>query len=122
MRYYLDYLMDLSQDGLFVIMNKTTFASYADDNMLHFKSACWLTLNNDSVKLLKWFSDNQMKANKDKCYLLISNKDRVTMEIRETEIKLTGIKIDYKLDFNQHLNYIIDKASRKVQALSRVAP
>ena len=62
-----------------------------------------------------------MKANKDKCYLLISNKDRVTIEIRETEIKLIGIKINNKLDFNEHLHYIIDKASRKVQALSRVA-
>ena len=27
---------------------------------------------NDSTKLFKWFADNQMKANQDKCHLLIS--------------------------------------------------
>ena len=47
-----------------------------------------------------------MKANKGKCHLLPSNKERVTMKIRETEIKssncekLLGIKIDDKLAFN----------------------
>ena len=86
------------------------------------------TLENDSVRLFKWFSNNQMKANKDKCHLLLSNKERVTMKIGETEIKssncekLLGIKIDNNLTFNEHLNHIIGKASRKTNALSRVAP
>ena len=68
-----------------------------------------------------------MKANKDKCHLLLSNKERVTMKIGETEIKssncekLLGIKID-NFTFNKHLNHIIDKASHKINALSRVAP
>ena len=50
------------------------------------------------------------------------------MKIGETEIKssncekLLGIKINDKLTFNEHLNYIIDKASRKTKALSKVAP
>ena len=58
------------------------------------------TLENDSAKLFKWFSNNKMKANKDKYHLLLSNKERVTMKIGETEIKssncekLLGIKID----------------------------
>ena len=54
-----------------------------------------------------------MKASKYKCHLL-SIKERVTMEIGETEIKssscskLLGIKINDKLTFNEHLNYNID--------------
>ena len=85
------------------------------------------TLENDSVRLLKCFSDNQMKAIKDKCHLL-SNKERVTMKIGETEIKssncekLFGIKIDNNITFNEHLNHIIDKASHKINPLSGVAP
>ena len=50
-----------------------------------------------------------MKANEDKCHLLLSNKERVAMKIGETEIKssngenLVGIKIDNNLTFNEHL-------------------
>ena len=50
------------------------------------------------------------------------------MKIGETNIKNSncekplGIKIDDKLTFNEHLNDIIDKASRNINALSRVAP
>ena len=34
------------------------------------------SLENDSVKLFKWFVNNQMKANKNKCHLLISGFPR----------------------------------------------
>ena len=50
------------------------------------------------------------------------------MKIGETNIKNSncekplGIKIDDKLTFNEHLNDIIDKASRNINTLSRVAP
>ena len=98
---------------LFFIMNETEFASYADDNTPYTSGQnidnVIRSLENDSVRLFKWFSDNQMKANKDKCHLLLSNKERVTMKIGETEIKssncekLLGIKID-NLTFNKYLN------------------
>ena len=117
---------------LFFIMSKTEFASYADDNTPYNSGQnidnVIRTLENDSVRLLKWFSNNQMKANKDKCHLLLRNKEKVTIKIGETEIKssncekLLGIKIDNNLTFNEHLNHIIDKASHKTNALSRVAP
>ena len=68
-----------------------------------------------------------MRVNKDKCHLLLSIKEKVTMKIGETEIKsrsckkLLGIKIHDKLIFNEHLNFIIDKATCKTKALYRVA-
>ena len=36
--------------------------------------------------LFKWFFDNQIKANKDKCYLVFGNKDKVSMKIDNIEI------------------------------------
>ena len=66
-----------------------------------------------------------MKANKDVTFPL-SNKENCKKA--ETEIKnsnsekLLGIKISDKLTFNEHPNYVIDKASHKTNALSRVAP
>ena len=69
-----------------------------------------------------------MKANISKCHLLVNKKYEVTIKIGDTEIengeyeKLLGIKVDTKLNFNEHLNDITSKASRKVNALSTVMP
>ena len=67
-----------------------------------------------------------MKANLSKCHLLVNKKDEVTIRIRDREIKnseyekLPGIIVDTKLNFNEHLNDVISKASCKVNALLRV--
>ena len=72
-------------------MNETEFASYADDNTPYTSGQntdnVIRTLEYDSVRLFKWSSNNQMKANNDKCHLLLSNKERVSVKIGETEIK-----------------------------------
>ena len=36
--------------------------------------------------------------------------------------KLLGVKVDNKLNFNEHLDRIIKKASRKISTLSRIFP
>ena len=36
--------------------------------------------------------------------------------------KLLGVAIDRKLNFNEHVTYLCDKASRKIQALARPFP
>ena len=44
-------------------------------------------------------------------------------EIKNTNCeKLLGINVDSRLNFNEHLGGIIKKASRKINALSRIAP
>ena len=54
-------------------------------------------------------------------------KDEVVINLAETEIKnneyekLPGIKVDTKLNFNEHLNDIISKANRKVTTLSSLS-
>ena len=64
-------------------------------------------------QLFKWFSDNQMKANKDKCHLVISNNEKVSMKIDNIELentsseKLLGTIIHNKLNFKEHLKGII---------------
>ena len=84
---------------MFFKLSQIDFASYADDNTPY---------------------GNQMKANKDKCHLLISNNKKVSMKIDNIELentsskKLLGIIIDSKLNFKEHLEGITKKASRKV--------
>ena len=44
-------------------------------------------------------------------------------EIKNTNCeKLLGIKVDSRLNFNDHFGGIIKKASRKINALSRTKP
>ena len=81
-------------------------------------------LENDSIQLFKWFSDNQMKANKDKCHLIVSNNVKVSMKINSIEVenshceKLLGVKVIRELKFKEHLEGTIKKASKKVNVLS----
>ena len=88
----------------------------------------WKLTINDSIQLFKWFSDNQMTANTDKCHLVISNNEKVSMKIDNIELentsseKLLGIIIDGKLNFKEHLEGIIKKASQKVNVPSRITP
>ena len=56
------------------------------------------TLEEDVFTLMKWFNDNYMKLNKDKCHHLISNHDEDVSAIignklikGKTSLKLLGI-------------------------------
>ena len=64
---------------LFLIMKETRLASYTDDNMPYVTAKnldeVIKSLEEDSIKLFQWFSENQMKANHDKCHLLVSGKN-----------------------------------------------
>ena len=78
--------------------------------------------------LVKWFSDNYLKLNADKCHLLISkhNKDihiNVEEEIIEcsNSVKLLGVTLDNNLNFNDHISNLCKKASQKLHALARIS-
>ena len=68
-----------------------------------------------------------MKANPDKCHLLLSTKSpevvyidgiQITTSTAET---LLGITINSELNFENHLSAICNKVSRKINALGRIA-
>ena len=66
---------------LFLFINDIDIASYADDNTpytVHKNPEKIIkVLENTSVDLLKWFKNNGMKANADKCHLLVNSKEKV---------------------------------------------
>ena len=66
---------------LFLFINDIDIASYADDNTpysVHKNSEKIIkVLENTSVDLLIWFKNNGMKANADKCHLLVNSKEKV---------------------------------------------
>ena len=76
---------------------------------------------------MKWFKNNGMKANADKCYLVVNSKEKVCTKIGSYNIesseqqKLLGVLIDNKLTFDKHINNLCTKASQKLNALCRVS-
>ena len=85
-------------------------------------------LEESSKTLFKWFTDNRLKANDDKCHFLVSGTQKANVKIENfclgsTESgKLLGIKFDCKLTFAEHISDLCKKASRKLNALARIAP
>ena len=70
--------------------------SYADDNS-PYVSAYAIDelikgLETASVNLFKWLADNQTKANQDKCHLIVSKNENVSMHIGLLEIKTPIVK------------------------------
>ena len=67
-----------------------------------------------------------MKANLDKCHLLLSTTEAFDFQISETKIhnshsrKLLGVTFDNKLKFEKQITTICQKANRKLNALARV--
>ena len=59
-------------------LSQTDFASFVDDNTPYVEANhidVITVLENDLIQLFKWFFGNQMKANKDRCQLVISNNE-----------------------------------------------
>ena len=82
-------------------------ANYADDNTSHATNKHPETVLKDleqrSDTLLKWFTDNLLKANPEKYHLLVNTNEKRYLHVGEVEIsnskckKFLGIKIDSKL-------------------------
>ena len=74
----------------------------------------------------RWFKGNQMKANPDKCHLLVTTNALTSVNINgfqirnSTEEKLLGVKLGSKLSFEVSVSSLCKKASQKVHALTRI--
>ena len=97
---------------MFFIIEDTDIASYADDNTPYVLAdnvdGVIKPLEEASEISSKWFNDNLMKINVDKCHLLVSTNN-------------TAKIFDHKLSFDDHISELCKKVSRKIHALLTVA-
>ena len=120
--------------GLFFIIEDTEIASYADDNTPRVIAdnidGIIKSLEEASELLFKWFKDNLIKINVDKCHLLVSTNNIVKIKIGNSDItyskseKLLGFKFGHTLSFDDHISELCKKnyvKLRIINALSRVA-
>ena len=109
-------LFNIFLADLFFIVNKIDIANYADDNTPYTSSndidGLLKSLEEVSKELLKWFDDNLMKSNPDKCHLPVSTNNNVAIRIGNFRIentkreKLLSIVFDNKLSFSYHFSEI----------------
>ena len=112
--------------------SKCNIANFADDNTPYCfgsdNESVIEILENDSVRLFRWFEDNAIKANPDKSHLILSSPDTDISAVingkvikNDNVVNLLGIKIDNNLNFTKHVTNLCKNASKKLHALSRVA-
>ena len=86
-------------------------------------------LDHDSRIFIKWFKDNGLILNEEKCkFIILSNQEHngiihlgnETITNSKSE-KLLGVTIDHKLTFNEHVSNLCNKANQKLHALARVS-
>ena len=87
-----------------------------------------MSLQESTKRIFQWLSDNETKGNTDKCHLILSTNEQLEILIEDSSFKwssyekLLGVKIDSKLNFDDHLKSICSKASNILRALARTTP
>ena len=125
-------LFNIYLNDIFYFVSKCDITNYADDTTPYSidktVDALLSTLEAESNILIKWFYDNYFQINADKCHLIISKRSKdVFINIEEegiecsSSVKLLGITIDNKLNFDEHVNKLCKKASQKIHALARIS-
>ena len=101
-------LFNIFMCDMFLISKTTSFTGYADDNtpfvVRENTTNVINTLDVIGENLIKWFSNNQMKLNTDKCQVLLNSQGPNTIKIGNLCIKnsscekMIGINFDHKLN------------------------
>ena len=125
-------LFNIYLNDIFFLTTNCDLANYADDttpyNTNDKLDDLVRSLSCDTTVMIKWFKDNYLQMNPDKCKLLISNHDKdIALTIDNgviecsTSVKLLGVIIDNKLDYSEHVSYLCKKVSSKLHALVRIS-
>ena len=84
-------------------------------------------LETEASVVLDWFRINEMKANDDKCHLIVANEENISLALERDvikssdSVKLLGVSIDKQLNFNEHVSKLCKKGNQKLHALARVS-
>ena len=127
-------LFNIFMNDIFYFVRECDLNGYADDNTLSkaAKDAASIkrALERDTANTLSWFTENYMSANPDKFHAIVlgmKNPETINFAVGNVTInpsrsvKLLGIEIDPKLNFDTHVHEICQKAARQINALKRLS-
>ena len=128
-------LFNLSINDLFFFIKKASVFNFADDNTLSAFSNTTLNLKNilesEANITISWLKDNKMIVNPDKFQFILLDKRKSdhTNEIINIDnqqlkavssVKLLGVTLDDKLNFNPHISNLCRSAANQLNALMRL--
>ena len=124
-------LFNIFLNDIFLFVNKSKIANYADDNTNYLIDSniesLLLTLQNETNIILEWFKLNEMKSNAAKCHLITTVKAQTSVTLGNDTIVSTskvnslGLLIDNKLTFSEHVLKLCRKGNQKFHALARIS-
>ena len=130
-------LFNIFINDIFYFLDKTQIANYADDNSTYATEDDILsllkTLETETCVVLNWFKINEMKPNSDKCHLIVASNENTNYSSKsyiyldnefienEDSVVLLGVKIDSKLNFDEHVTNLLKKGNQKLHALMRIS-
>ena len=116
---------------MFLFCKDVDFESYADNNTPYCigktPEEVIIQLEKSPISIFEWFENNGMKANPDKCYLLLNKNGNFEANINGNRIsntkfeKLLGVTFDNQLNFNHHISNICKTAGKNIHTLARVS-
>ena len=124
-------LFNIYINDLLWFMEDSDVCNFADDTTIY---VCDKDLNEMKRKLekssdiaIEWFRTNYFKLNTDKCKLIICGHKgpKITVRVGESNVKeeefvkLLGVHIDNKLNFNDHISKLVKKANSKLFVVKR---
>ena len=126
------FLFNFFIHDLYYFIETSTLLNYADDDTLVYshesKEELYSKLSNDSQIAIQWFSENGMKANPNKFQFIVAHRyTDVTDPIMigslslnpEPHVKLLGITIDKRLNFDFYVNSLCKRAGKQLNVLKR---
>ena len=117
---------------MFLVHIVIDIANFADDNTTYLAvknvENVIESLEQASAFLFRWYENNLLKGNADKCNFLVSTSQEVSLNVNNFKIKNSdcekrlGVKFDSKLRFDQHITDLCRRACIKIHVLARVTP
>ena len=125
-------LFNIYINDIFLFSEEFDIVNYADDCTPY---ECGIStesviesLERDTITLFEWYENNYLRANPEKCHLLLSNSDTNSSIVVSNKIisnskneRLLGVIFDNTLSFETHITKLCKTASQKIHALARVS-
>ena len=126
------FVFNIFLADLFLIHSDTDIVNFADDDTSYLSAKNVQDViesqEQTSVSLFRWFENNLLNGNADKCHFLVSASQEINLNVNNFEIKssdcekLLGVKFDSKLRFDQYITDLYRRARRKIRTLAKVTP
>ena len=122
-------LFNIYLNDLFFLLKDVGICNFVDNTTDESLENVLKSPEKNFMLAIRWFENNYMKLNKDKCCLIVSGykHEKVRANIgkdliwESNDVKLLGVTIYRDIKFNKHVLKLCSKANQKLSTHSRMA-